>query len=151
MFTTVRYFIKTSVVFLIIGLITGLYLMIANYFNLPGYNQEIISAHTHLILIGFVMMMIMGVAIWFFPRPEKGDKKYNPDLIRFVYWLITTSTALRFIFQMLYGFLFIKWFTYIITIASFLQIVSFVLLFYSVWNRIRPVGSHIREKRGEKF
>jgi len=125
--------------------------MIAKYFNLPGYNQETISAHTHLILIGSVMMIIMGVSVWFFPRPEKGDTKYNPDLIRFVYWMITVSTAIRFIFQMLYGFLFLQWFGYIITVASFFQILSFILLFYSIWNRIRPVGSHIREKRGEKF
>ncbi len=151
MFTTVRYFIKTSIIFLIIGIVTGFFLMLAKYFNIPGYTGEIISAHTHLILLGSVMMMIMGVALWFFPRAEKEDKKYNPDLIRFVFWLMTISTALRFVFQLLYGFLYSGWFAYVITIASIFQIISIILFFYSIWGRIRPVGSHIREKRGEKF
>ena len=95
MFSTVRYFIKTSIFFLIVGILTGLYLMSAKYFGLPGYGSETISAHTHLILVGSVIMMIMGVALWFFPRAEKTDKKYNPDLIRFVFWLMAISTALR--------------------------------------------------------
>jgi len=81
MFSTVRYFIKTSVIFLMIGIITGLYMALAKYVFKSGYTQELISAHTHLILVGSVMMMIMGVALWFFPRAEKDDRKYNPDLI----------------------------------------------------------------------
>ena len=79
MFSTVRYFIKTSLAFLVLGILTGLYMSFAKYVYQTGYTQELISAHTHLILVGSVMMMIMGVALWFFPRPEKDDKKYNPD------------------------------------------------------------------------
>ena len=108
MFTTVRYFIKTSLVFLVIGILTGLHMSFAKYISQTGYSQELISAHTHLILVGSVMMMIMGVALWFFPRPEKEDKKYNPDLILITYWLMTIATALRFVFQVLASFNSIK-------------------------------------------
>ncbi len=151
MFTTVRYFVKASIIFLLVGIVSGLYLMLAKYFNLPGYSAEAISAHAHLILLGSVMMMIMGVALWFFPRAEKTDKKYNPDLIRFIFWVFSISTALRFIAQFLYGFLFANTLTYFITLFSFLQVISILLFFYSMWGRIRPVGSQVREKRGEKF
>ena len=37
-----------------------------------------VSAHTHAILVGFVMMMILGVALWLFPRPSKEDTRYTP-------------------------------------------------------------------------
>jgi hypothetical protein len=97
------------------------------------------------------MMMIMGVALWFFPRAEKTDKKYNPDLILTVYWLMTISTLLRFIFQFLKGLNWSETFDYYIAGASFLQVISMFLFFYSMWGRIRPVGSKIREARGEKF
>ena len=72
MFTTVRYFIKTSLAFLVLGIITGLYMSFAKYIYQSGYTQELISAHTHLILVGSVMMMIMGVALWFFSASRKG-------------------------------------------------------------------------------
>lgn len=151
MFSTVRYFIKTSVIFLIIGILTGLYMAILKYILKRGYSQELISAHTHLILIGSVMMMIMGVALWFFPRAEKDDRKYNPDLIFLTYLLMTIGTALRFIFQVIANFVYADWLHFSIAVSSFLQVISMSLFFYSMWGRIRPVGSHIREAKGEKF
>lgn len=151
MFSTVRYFIKTSVIFLIVGILTGLFMAVSKYVFKYGYSQELISAHTHLILVGSVMMMIMGVALWFFPRAEKDDKKYNPNLILFTYWLMTISTSLRFIFQVTANFVYSEWIHYLIAANSFLQVVAMSLFFYSMWGRIRPVGSHIREAKGEKF
>lgn len=151
MFSTVRYFIKTSVIFLVIGILTGLYMSLAKYVLKIGYGQELISAHSHLILVGSVIMMIMGVALWFFPRAEKDDKKYNPDLILATYWIMTIGTSLRFIFQVTANFVYAEWIHYSIAISSILQVIAMILFFYSMWGRIRPVGSHIREAKGEKF
>ncbi|MEJ5263485.1 MAG: cbb3-type cytochrome c oxidase subunit I [Ignavibacterium sp.] len=151
MFTTVRYFVKTSVIFLIVGIITGLYMSISKYILKLGYSQELISAHTHLILVGSVMMMIMGVALWFFPRADKDDKRYNPDLILTAYWIMTIGTSLRFVFQVAANFIISEFVHYMIAISSILQVVAIILFFYSMWGRIRPVGSHLREAKGEKF
>jgi len=151
MFSTVRYFIKTSILFLIVGIFTGLYLSFSKYVWNIGYSPEIASAHTHLILVGSVMMMIMGVALWFFPRPTKDDKRYNHDLILITYWTMAISTALRFIFQVLLSFIYLKWISTGVTIFSTFQIIAIILFFYSIWGRIRSVGSYKREKDGEKF
>ena len=151
MFTTVRYFIKTSLAFLVLGILTGLYKSFAKYIYQTGFTQELISAHTHLILVGSVMMMIMGVALWFFPRPEKDDKNYNPNLISITYWILTIATALRFAFQVAASFYFIFWVNTSIVIFSSLQVVAIILFFYSMWGRIRAVGSQYREAKGEKF
>ena len=151
MFSTVRYFIKTSIAFLALGILTGLYMSYSKYFFESGNTQELISAHVHVILVGSVMMMIMGVALWFFPRAEKEDKKYNPDLILVTYWIMTISTLLRFIFQVIAGFIFIRWINIAIAVTSTFQVSAILLFFYSMWGRIRPVGSHIREAKGEKF
>jgi len=151
MFSTVRYFIKTSVIFLITGVLTGLYMSVSKYIFKIGYSQELISAHTHLILVGSVMMMIMGVALWFFPRADKDDKKYNPDLILASYWVMTIGTSLRFILQVATNFFLSDFIQYLIAISSALQVISIILFFFSIWGRIRPVGSHIREAKGEKF
>lgn len=151
MFSTVRYFIKTSIVFLIIGILSGLYISISkDFFHIP-IGTSFISAHVHIILVGSVMMMIMGVALWFFPRAEKEDKKYNPNLILGTYLLITISTALRFIFQIIANFFYVDWINIMVTIFSFFQIIAILLFFYSMWGRIRPVGSQYREAKGEKF
>ncbi len=151
MFSTVRYFIKTSIIFLLVGILTGLYMSLTKHFSMEGISPELISAHTHLILVGSVMMMIMGVALWFFPRAEKDDKKYNPDLILITYWTMTISTSLRFIFQVLSTYADSPFVEYTISIASIFQVIAIILFFYSMWGRIRPVGSQYREAKGEKF
>ena len=151
MFTTVRYFIKTSIIFLITGILTGLYMSINIHLHFGDYSPELVSAHTHIILVGSVMMMIMGVALWFFPRPEKEDKKYNPGIILLTYWTMTISTALRFLFELISSFILINSVEIFITIFSFFQVLAIAFFFYSMWGRIRSVGSHIREAKGEKF
>jgi heme/copper-type cytochrome/quinol oxidase subunit 1 len=151
MFTTVRYFIKTSIAFLLVGLCTGLYMSLGKSVLTLNYGYELVSAHTHIILVGSVMMMIMGVALWFFPRPASGDKQYNPDMIRTVYWMMTIATLLRFVFQCIAAFSDLRSVQMLITFTSFIQIVAMGLFFYSIWGRIRAVGSAQREKNGEKF
>lgn len=152
MFSTVRYFIKTSIIFLVIGLLTGLYMSFcANVFK-TGYGAELISAHTHLMLVGGVIMMIMGVALWFFPRPEKEDTRYNPDVISVSYWIMTISTSLRYISQVISSFEELQFIRWLITIFSLGQIIAIVVFFYGMWSRIRSSGgSRMREMKGEKF
>lgn len=151
MFSTVRYFIKTSIVFLILGLLSGLFMSFAkNIFFIP-YGRDLVTAHAHIILIGSVMMMIMGVALWFFPRAEKEDKKYNPKNIYIIYWVMAVSTSVRFISQASLGFVYEERLAQIVTIASTFQVLAILYFFYSMWGRIRPVGSHLREAKGERF
>ena len=151
MFTTVRYFVKTSIIFLIVGIFTGLYMSLDKHLFYIGFSPELISAHTHIILVGSVMMMIMGVALWFFPRAEKDDKKYNPDLILVTYWIMTVSTALRFLFQVIGSFIESKYIETGISVFSIFQVLAIILFFYAMWGRIRGVGSQYREAKGEKF
>lgn len=152
MFSTVRYFIKTSIIFLFEGVASGMYMLIMkNHFD-TWPEPEMVSAHTHVILFGTVMMMIMGVALWFFPRPEKEDRLYKPGLILATYYVMTISTSARFISQVISSFVPPgPLLLHLITVASFFQIVGMVLFFISIWGRIRAVGSHIREAKGERF
>jgi heme/copper-type cytochrome/quinol oxidase subunit 1 len=151
MFSTVRYFIKTSIAFLMLGLLSGLHMLYAMKITKSGFAAGMITAHTHMLLVGFVLMMIMGVALWFFPRAEKEDKRYNPALIWITYILMSAGTLLRFSFEILNSYLVIQFFDIIITISGTFQVLAVILFFYSMWGRIRSVGSHIREAKGERF
>jgi heme/copper-type cytochrome/quinol oxidase subunit 1 len=139
MFSTVRYFIKTSLAFLVLGLLTGVYMSLARNVFDWGFGDELISAHTHVVLVGSVMMMIMGVALWFFPRPPQDDTRYNPDLIRALYWIITIATASRFIFQFTTAYVEIREVRWGIAAASTLQVSGMFLFFYSMWRSFHSV------------
>lgn len=152
MFSTVRYFIKTSIIFLLFGIVTGVYMLFSKLYLNIWPHPELVSAHTHIILSGSVMMMIMGVALWFFPRPDKGDALYKPELILTSYFLVTVSALVRFISQVYSSFVIpdevVK---FLLLISSIGQVLGMIVFFVSMWGRIRSVGSHIREAKGEKF
>ena len=151
MFSTVRRFIKTAILFLFTGLAYGGWLL---------YRREIlgiwptphqVSAHSHLVAIGFVMFLILGVALWMFPRPARDDDRYRPRRIEIAWWLLAPATALRFVAEATGPAEPGGWHGWVIVAAAAAQFVGFALYFHTMWPRIRPVGSQFREKKGEKF
>ena len=99
----VRRYIKTSFVFLLAGLALGGWIIVAE--SLVGrYPPRLfITAHVHLLLVGFMLMIVMGVATWMFPRPSRDDASYRPGLAEAVYWLMTIATAVRAVAELWAG------------------------------------------------
>lgn len=151
MHSLVRRYIKTAIAFLIVGLLIGGWMIVRRELGQRPPSQYEVSAHTHTLFVGFVMMMILGVALWLFPRPDKNDAHYRPSLIEAAYWLLTAGTAARTIGELLrpaFAAGLVRW---LIVLSGFAQIAGLLLFFYTMWSRIRGLGSSAREARGERF
>ncbi|VAX23093.1 hypothetical protein MNBD_NITROSPINAE03-582 [hydrothermal vent metagenome] len=151
MFTIVRRYIKTSLIFFLTGLLLGVWIL---YLRLAGSADNLgvlISAHTHLILFGFMVMLIMGVAYWMFPRPAKEDFRYSPRLSEINYWFITTGTAIRAAGEI--SMYIYPWdhAVFLVAFGAGAQLIAGFIFSWNIWTRIRSVGSHHREAKGEKF
>lgn len=151
MHSLVRRYIKTAICFLIVGLAIGGWMMVRRELWQQFPSTWETSAHTHAIFAGFVMMMILGVALWLFPRPARGDRRYRPALIEAAWWLLTVGTACRVLGELLRGGSTADWLRWGVVISGMLQIAGIGLFFATMWNRIRAVGSQQREERGERF
>ena len=97
MYTLVRRFIKTGIMFLAAGLLLGIFLIVQRDLMGRWPHPYLVSAHAHAVLVGFVMFLILGVGIWLFPRPEKGDTRYRPERIAAAYWILMPSPPARFV------------------------------------------------------
>lgn len=151
MFSTVRLFIKTGIGFLAAGLTVGVYLLVRR--ELLGIWPEpyLVSAHVHAVLVGFVMFLILGVALWLFPRAEKGDARYRPERVLLAYWVLAIATASRFVGEAMKTWHAEAWLGWVVVLGGVGQAVGLGIYFWTMWPRIRPVGSQIREARGERF
>jgi cbb3-type cytochrome oxidase subunit 1 len=148
----VRRYVKTAILFLALGLLVGGWMVSARELLGRYPNTYLISAHTHAILVGFVMMMILGVALWLFPRPSSEDERYDPGVAAAAYWLLTAGTAGRLAGELLRaGGLGYAWLRWGVVATSWAQVLGIALFFFTMWSRIRPVGSRVREERGERF
>jgi cbb3-type cytochrome oxidase subunit 1 len=151
LFTLVRRFIKTGVGFLTAGLLLGAYMLVQRELLGQWPNRYLVSAHVHAVFLGFVMFIILGVALWLFPRAEKTDTRYKPGLIEAAYWILTLATLSRFIAEMLRAWLSHPALAIIVLIGGLGQVVGLLLYFWTMWSRIRPLGSRAREAAGERF
>ena len=147
----VRRYIKTAIGFLGVGLGIGVWLLIRRELYGAYASPFETSAHTHALLVGFVMEMILGVALWLFPRPEKGDSRYKPRLAETAYWLLTSGTAARVLGELTRPFVTVIWLRWLIVICGVAQTAGLLLFFFTMWPRIRPLGSAVRERAGERF
>jgi uncharacterized protein involved in response to NO len=151
MHSLVRQYIKTAIVFLFVGLAIGGWMIARRELWQRYATPYEISAHTHAIFVGFVMMMILGVALWLFPRPEKGDRRYQPALAAAAYWMLTTGTAVRIAGELLRQISNGLWLRLGIVASAMLQIAALALFFFTMWSRVRGAGSQSREAQGERF
>ncbi len=147
----VRRFIKTGIGFLFLGIVLGAYMLVERELFARWPNPYLVSAHAHAVLVGFVMFLIMGVALWLFPRPERGDERYRPERAEWSYWILTVATASRFIFEAARAWSAAGWLGWLVVAGGLGQAAGLILYFVTMWPRIRAVGSHLREARGERF
>ena len=151
MYTLVRRFIKTGIVFLFAGMAVGLWILVRREIFGVFPHPHLVSAHTHAIQLGFVVFLILGVAIWLFPRAAKDDTRYSPEKIAAAYWILLVATGGRFIAEIVrvgYGGALLSW---VVVLRGVGQVMGLGLYFWTMWTRIRPVGSHLREAKGERF
>lgn len=151
MYTLVRRFIKTGIVFLFAGLALGAWLLVRRELLGVWPHPHLVSAHAHAVFVGFVMFLIFGVALWLFPRAPKEDRRYRPARIEAAYWILAASTGIRFVAEAARAWSASGVLPWLVVLGGLGQVAGAALYFWTMWSRIRPVGSQIREARGERF
>jgi hypothetical protein len=93
--TLSRYFIKTAFVHLLLGLGMSLLLAAQVSFGLPSAIMTLRPVYLHLIVLGWLTQLIMGVAYWMFPKFSKEKPRGNEKLAWTVYGLLNLGLLLR--------------------------------------------------------
>jgi hypothetical protein len=123
----VRRFIKTAIAFLFTGLAIGAWMLVRR------------------------VMMILGVALWMFPRAPKDDPRYRPSWIRAAWWLATLGTAVRVAGELARPMVATRGARWLVVASGLAQGFGIALFFVAMWPRIRAAGSATREAQGERF
>jgi cbb3-type cytochrome oxidase subunit 1 len=137
----IRRYIKTSFVFLIAGVLLGSYVSVGQFLVGTYPPRLVITAHVHLLLVGFMLMIVMGVATWMFPRPARDDARYRPELAEAVYWVMTLATGVRAVAEMITAYSDSPALRVTIALGGLGQAGGELLFVVNMWTRVRMPSS----------
>ena len=133
----IRRYIKTSFAFLIAGVLLGTYASVSQYLLGVYPPRLFITAHVHLLLVGFMLMIVMGVATWMFPRSARDDLRYRPELAAAVYWLMTASTCVRALAELCAPYADSIALRAMVAFGGAGQAIGVLLFVVNMWTRVR--------------
>jgi len=140
----IRLYIKTSLVFFILTFASGAFFMLANALYRLPMPRDLLLLHAHLGFVGWLGLMVMGVAWWMFPlrrdvyQETKG--RYHLPTAYAVYYLVVGGLFLRVIGEPWFwrtGHSFARFLLVLSALAQLAGVSGFVV---GVWHRVRAVG-----------
>ena len=142
MLTLHQLFIKTGLIFLILGTLLGSLMQIGEALgkSLPA---NAMTVHIHLMAIGFALMMIMGVAYWMFPRPSGATPREaaRDPLAWTSYFLLVPGLLLRAL-----GYLVLSPARPVLVLSAALQAAGVFCFVFAIWKRVGMPRAYYREK-----
>jgi hypothetical protein len=135
----IRLYVKTSFAFLLLGLVLGGYVTVEVNLRDRAIPWPLITAHVHLLLVGFMLMLVFGVATWMFPRPARDDTRYRAGVAQLVYWLLTASTVVRVLGELAATAAGARGST-LAALGGLGQLAAAVVFVTNMWTRVRMPG-----------
>jgi hypothetical protein len=139
----VRLFVRTSLACFTLAVLLGAGMVAARH--LAGWTVpwSLVVVHTHVALVGGMLLMIVGVAFWMFPldraRFPETRGRYRPGLVRAVYGLLAGGLALRVVVEPLQGDRTGGILGALLAAAAASQALGMVLFLVAIWPRVRSV------------
>lgn len=132
-----RYLVKTSLVYLALGLLVGLALALQDVFSLPVSLSGLFPVYLHLLVIGWLSQLIFGIAFWMFPKYRREMPRGNESLGWGIYFLLNAGLLLRAIAE--------PWQSqnpeaisaWLLVVSAVMQWLAGLMFVFNTWGRIK--------------
>ena len=92
-----RWFIKAGLLYFVLALITGVLLQARTVIDLPSWVNVLNPVYVHLLTVGWITQLIIGVAYWMFPKFSRERPRRSEKLSWAVFVLLNAGLILRII------------------------------------------------------
>lgn len=129
-----RWFIKSGMIYLFLGIV------LAFLSELP-YIQSgslLLPVYWHMIVIGWITQIIMGVSIWMFPRKRRDRKKTETFTAIASFWSLNAGLIIRFLSEPFLPFFTENpWMFVTISVSILLQLGGILFYIVEIWPRVQ--------------
>lgn len=135
--TLSRMLIKTGLLYFVIALLAGLLVAAQPVLNLPPSIGVLRPVYLHLLMVGWVTQLIIGVVFWMFPKESKTRPRGNERLGWAVYALLNAGLLLRAVGEPLVALKPELGAGWLLALAAALQLVAGWSFIFNTWNRVK--------------
>jgi hypothetical protein len=132
-----RMFIKTGLLYFVIALLAGLLVAAQPALHLSPSIVVLRPVYLHLLMVGWVTQLIIGVVFWMFPKQSKTHPRGRERLGWAVYGLLNAGLVLRAVGEPLIALkpeLDAGW---LLALAAALQLVAGWGFVFNTWSRVK--------------
>jgi hypothetical protein len=132
-----RTFLKASLLYLVAGLLTGLFVSADSAFGLDLPVSGLLPVYFHMLMVGWISQLIIGVVFWMFPKYSREQPRRSESLGWVTFWLLNMGLLLRVISEpLLTQGLSILW-GWLLVLSSLLQWLAGLAFVANTWSRIK--------------
>lgn len=137
-----RMFIKAGMLFFAGAMLLAVFISLQGVFPSWPFAAGLIPVFWHLLFVGWITQIIIGVSIWMFPRQSREAPRGNLALARASFYLLNTGLVLRAVAE--------PWqtqadfFSWILAASALLQWAGGLCYVLMIWPRVRGKKKRIR-------
>jgi cbb3-type cytochrome oxidase subunit 1 len=132
-----RLFIKTSFIYLGVGLAIGILLAVQSLWNLPTYITALYPAYIHLLTVGWLTLLIFGVAYWMFPKYSQERPHGNEMQSWAAYFLLNIGLVIRLGSEPIVSQTGGIYWGYLLVLSAILQWLGGIIFIINLWKRVK--------------
>jgi hypothetical protein len=137
-----RNYIKAAFVYFIVAFVLGALMMLDRWLNFSRWLKLVYLGQLHLLMVGWLTQLAIGVAYWMFPRlrRKQGPHPRGSDALAwFVLIVLNVGLLLRFLLEPFYLMGPQPWLAALISLSGILQAAAAIAFGLLIWVRIRPM------------
>jgi hypothetical protein len=137
-----RNFVKAAFLYFLAAFILGALIMLDRWLNLSHWLKFVYLSQLHLLVVGWITQLAIGVAYWIFPRflREQDSRPRGSDALA---WAVLVSLnaglLLRFIFEPIYLMGPQPWLAALMALSGVLQALAALGFGWLIWGRVRAM------------
>ena len=137
-----RTFVKAAFVYFLVAFLLGALMMLDRWLAFSRWLRVVYMSQLHLLMVGWITQLAIGVAYWIFPRflKEQDPRPRGSDTLA---WLVLISLnaglLLRFLIEPFYLMGPGSWLAALMALSGVLQALAAVGFGWIIWGRIRAM------------
>jgi hypothetical protein len=137
-----RTFIKAAFVYFLVAFLLGALMMLERWLNFSRWLRVVYLSQLHLLVVGWITQLAIGVAYWIFPRfrKEQATEPRGSDALAWTVLIaLNVGLLLRFLFEPFYLTGPQPWLAALLALSGVLQALAALAFAWLVWGRIRSM------------